>query len=286
MLPSTKTYYNFLRQKEETESHLIDLGLHAKGLSEYMTSVQVNGWNNLSQWLHIANGIKGLDYDGINYDDSFFMCRPAYEYEAERQKLYHRLVKEISVFSYVYSGLEGIISNLKLPECSSQKGKINSAAFFLKNSFNKWSLPIPNYDKVVSLCEKMFQTSIDKDYRLSKELNNCVSIHGLGLRVLYKVRNRIMHGDFFFPEPLDHSFTLPLQPEIINLCSRLVLMSIQMLFLAYRQGSYLDELGIYNSSILEKSLEDEWLVCEKSYLKSFHLKRPDYVHEQLEIEYG
>jgi hypothetical protein len=285
MLPFTKTYYDILKQKEDFEANLIDMGLHAKGLAEYMISIEIEGWNNLSQWFHIANGIKELDYNGINYDDSYFMCRPAYEYETERQKLYHRLVKEITLFSYLYSGLEGIISKLQPVRCPNQIGKINSAAYYLKSSFPKWSLPIPCYDKTVRLCEKMFQFSFDKNYKLSMELGDCVSIHGLGLKMLYKVRNKIMHGDFFFPEPLGHSFTPPFQPEIINLCSRLILMNVQMLFLACRRGDYINEIEIYNSSILKKTEENEWLISEKSYLIAFHLKCPDFNSEQLELEF-
>lgn len=251
-----------------------------------MIAIDIEEWNNISQWFHVANGIKDLSYDGINYDAAFEMCRPAYEYEIGRQELYQRLVKEITLFSYLYSGLEGIISSLQLNRCPKQAGKVNSATYFLKTSFAKWHLPIKGYENAVILCERMYKHSLDEGYRISSELGDCVSIHGLGLRLLYKVRNKLMHGDFFFPEPLDHSFRLPFQPEIINLCSRLVLMSVQMLFLACRSGDYLQQMEIYNSSILESNEEGEWLTNEKNYLLTFHLKTPNFNSEQLTLDLG
>jgi hypothetical protein len=205
MLSATETYKELIRRKQDLEGHLIGVGLHAKGISEYMISIGIEEWENLSHWFHIANGIKELNYEGITYNDSFFWCRPAYEYEIEKQELYQKLVKEITLFSYLYSGLEGVLTSLKLPKCPHQLGKINSATYYLKREFPAWSLPIAYYDKVVRLCELLFQHSFDKNYKLSSEFSACVSIQGLGLKLLYKIRNKIMHGDFFFPEPLDHS---------------------------------------------------------------------------------
>lgn len=284
MIPNLEIYTEIIRQKEELELVLIDLGVHSKGLSEYMIALENHNFQNLSQWLHITHGIKNLNYDGIVYDAGFFMCEPAYNYEIEKQELYQKLVKEITLFSYIYSGLEGIISELSLNKCPSKNGKINSAAYYLKNSFSEWHIPVIYYDRVLKLCEKMYNITFDTNYKVYNELCNCVSIHGLGLKILYKVRNKIMHGDFFFPEPFDHSWVLPFQPEIINLCSRLALMNIQMLFLAYRKGDYLDKLEIYNSSIFDNVEENEWTVNEKCYLSNFHIIRPNFNTDQLELD--
>ena len=285
MLPNVNKYRELIERKERLEHELVDIGLHAKGISEYMFTVGYEHWSNLSQWFHIGHGLKELSYDGITYDNALFMCRPAYEYEVERQELYHRLVREITLFSYLYSGLEGVLSSLKTSPCPTRKGKINAACYYLQASFPKWSAPISHYCSATRLCETLYQHSFDGKYSLANELNECVSIHGLGLRLLYKIRNAIMHGDFFFPEPLEHSVTLPFQPEIINLCSRLVLMTVQMLFIAYRNDNYIEELQIYNSSIIPER-EEEWFPHEKNYLLSLHLKSSDHRAEQLEITFS
>lgn len=286
MLLSRKTYAYMISEKRAFEGTLIDLGLHAKGLSEYMVAIGIEGWDNLAQWFHIADGIKDLSYDGILYDDSFAMCRPAYEYEFDRQELYERLVKEITLFSYLYSGLEGIISDFRLDRCPKQNGKINSATHYLKRHFPAWHLPLKGYDKAVSLCEKMYQLAFQEPYKLAAELGDCVRLQGLGLKLLYKVRNKLMHGDFFFPEPLEYSDRFPFQPEIINLCSRLALLSVQMLFLAGRSGDYVKSMEIYNSSILGRNSDGEWLTNEKNYLLTLHLATPNFHSEQLAFDFG
>lgn len=279
VLPSINIYKDLLKQKEEIEKPLADLGQHAKAISEYMTAIQIENWGNLAQWFHIANGIKQLNYDGIRYDSSFYMCQPAYEYEVEKQSLYQRLVTEITLFSYLYSGLEGIISTLDLPKCPNQNGKINAASFYLKSSFTALSNPILNYSETVKLCEIMYRHSFDSEYSIFSELQQCVSLQGFGLKLLYRMRNKIMHGDFFFPEPLEHS-----QPEIVNLCSRLVLMTVQMLVLAYRRGYYDECLQIHESTILKRFKKYDWVVNEKNYLTYLHLKSPEFTAQQLEIE--
>ena len=265
------------------ESRYISIGLHSKGVSEYLIA-KSRGFNNLSQWFHIANGIKELEYDGINYDSGFFMCRPAYEYEAARQELFQRLVKEITLFSYLYSGLESVITELNIPKCPGNRGKINAACNLIKIKIPNYKSELKLYSETISLTSKMFCESIDKDYKLTNELkNNCVNINGLGLRLLYKIRNMIMHGDFFFPEPVEHSFTPPLQPEIIRLSSRLILMSTQLLMLTQLEENSNEEIMIYNSSILD--FEDEKpIVNERIYLSAMHTKRPEYNSEQLRLE--
>lgn len=282
-MQTEKIYNHFISEKNQLENEFISIGLHSKGVSEYLVA-KSRDFENLSQWFHIANGIKELEYDGINYDSGFFMCRPAYEYETERQELFQRLVKEITLFSYLYSGLEAVITELNPPKCPKNKGKINAACYLIKNSFADHDSKLKLYSETVSLTAKMFSATIDKNYNLNAELkNSCVNTNALGLRLLYKVRNMIMHGDFFFPEPLDHSFIPPLQPEIIRLSSRLILISTQIILLTQIDRKSDDEIMIYNSSIIDFEDEDP-IVNERNYLSGMHTKRPNYNSEQLDLE--
>ena len=278
-------YKKLTTLNDELENEYNPIGMHSKGLSEYLIS-KSRDYENLSQWFHIANGIKDLDYDGINYDSGFFMCRPAYEYESERQKLFHRLVKEITLFSYVYSGLEAIISELQIRKCPKNPGKINAACFLISQKLSIMDCKLKLYFETIYLAEQMFIETFDKNFNLKKELENkCVNWNGLGLRLLYKVRNMIMHGDFFFPEPFDYTFIPPLQPEIIRLCSRLTLLSTQILLLTQIDVDSNGDIEIYNSTILNTDEEGESIINEKDYLMGMHVKRPDYDPDQLCIEF-
>ena len=177
-----------------------------------------------------------------------------------------------------------MITELNPPNCPKKDGKINAACYLIKNSYTDYESKLKLYSETVSLTAKMFSATIDKNYNLNVELkNSCVNTNALGLRLLYKVSNMIMHGDFFFPEPLDHSFIPPLQPEIIRLSSRLILLSTQIILLTQIDRKSDDEIMIYNSSIID--YEDEHpTVNERNYLSGIQTKRPYYNSEQLDLE--
>ena len=280
----SRVYRILSEEKANLDQKLIELNTHADALSEYF-----NCFNDLvccGTWFHIGGAIRGLDYDGILYDDSFMMCRPAYEYEIEKQKLYSNLVKEINVFLFIYSGLENLISFCDFPRHPLYNGKISSATFAIKQKFNSISPMLKYYDATVCLCERMFQESIDPQYKIANELTPVVDIFGLGLKLVYKVRNKIMHGDFFFPEPYDYGGTIPFHPAIINLCSRLALMSVQMLLIVYKDNNFDKELEIYNSSILRYDEETHThYVNERNYLRGLHVKQIDFKEFQYELKF-
>ena len=288
-------YNKLINRKNEIEETLLDLGTHSIAISEYMIALEHSEWYTLiqtSEWFRIANGIKGLNYDGIRYDAAFLYCEPAYEYEIAKQELYERLVREISVFNYLYSGLECLISYLELQK--SKIGKIKSTTLFLKNNLEAWHISIKGYQEIYSLCLKMQNVVFNSDSsntELKIKDDKFTSVHGYGLRLLYMVRNKIVHGDFFFPEPLYYTFSPPLQPEIINLCSRLILFNVQMIFLAERKNEFNSEFKMYDSSIVENIFDfgddlDEPTIDEKSYLKALHLKPPYRCEGQMLIPFN
>jgi hypothetical protein len=47
VLPSMNLYKYLLKQKEEIEKPLADLGQHAKAISEYMAAIEIESWETL-----------------------------------------------------------------------------------------------------------------------------------------------------------------------------------------------------------------------------------------------
>ncbi|MXN91699.1 hypothetical protein GR160_10720 [Flavobacterium sp. Sd200] len=290
-----KIYNDIIEEVKNINGSLIDLGMHSKAISDYLQDAKI------SSWFHIAWSIKDIDYDGINYDASFYYCRPSYEYESAKQDLFKSLVSEITFFTYLYSGLESYITSLKLKNCPIRKGKINAATYFIKSKLDKQFFSF-EYGRLINLVKTAYCYSTGSE--LQKDtLHDCIDRNGLGLYILYKVRNDIMHGDFFFPEPLDYDLNrLPLQPVLINICSRLILMTMQMLIYAAEDVNSKDCKSFASSTFFSTLVGKKYycaedcnkgeceadcifISCNKAaFLKQIHFKNADYNAIQLDLD--
>ena len=235
------------------------------------------GHNLSSSWFHIASGIKNIDYDGITYDSSFEMCRPAYEYEIAKQEVHNEVVHELIYFNFIWSGLEILITDMKLNECPYQKGKINSACLFLKGNYSSFE-PLIEYKKLIDQLKYYIIKNKYKKLLNRFERNDCVSTAGLGIYVINKLRNEFAHGDFVFPEPQDWNIDLekPYEKEIINTSSRIILMTVQMLMIAYyKDKNYL--IHYHNDQVFEG-------MPYLKYLQILHKPTFEFNPDQLELD--
>jgi len=210
------------------------------------------------------------------------MCRPAYEYEKEKQKLHESLINELTIFLYVYSGFESLLNDFSFPECPSNIGKINAAKFFLKHNYSKNFNSLPLYSDLLSILRRLISKSSLSKYEECFSLDQCTDINGVGLKVIYKIRNKLAHGDFCFPEPGDWSSELPCEPEITKVATRILLLSIQMLMLSRNLGSF-EELELYNSEIIEADEDGYSFIKEQYFLQTFHLLISDKNDSQLSL---
>lgn len=292
-------YWELIEKKKAIELKLVDIALHSKGISEYL------GDTNTARWFRIAWSIDEVIYDGINYDAGFMYCEPAREYEIENQKLYKRLISEITLFTYLYSGLESHISELNLERCPANRGKINAATYFISNKLSEYNFEMQLYSEILSLAAEMYTLIFDDGFDpLSGQDDQCCNLYGKGIRLLYKVRNKLMHGDFFFPEPLDYGSILPFHPELINLASRLLLLSMQILIIANEEIGIEDNATLLDSVFLKEQNNpskycDEREDCDdidcnscyyftfnkRSYLNNLHIKNHDFTALQLSINF-
>jgi hypothetical protein len=195
------------------------------------------------------------------------------DYEEENNELYAELVKEATVFMYLYSGLENLIKQLNIPESKQHRGLINSAAMYITQYSRDKPNKIPLYEDMLYSCIEMYCKSIDETYKLSNEYNEYVDINGVGVKFVYRLRNRLMHGDFFFPEPDDYE-EHPFHVQTINSCSRLLLMSVQLLLIANLRDdsshNYLDEHTPHY-----REVPNDLLIDEVGYLRRIHLNKID-----------
>lgn len=281
MIDHANIYIKLLEQKETAEGDLISLRQHIRAIAEYFTYWE---YHDVANWFWIASSIVKVEYDGIRYDAAFSYCEPAYEYEFEKQKMHSNLINELTIFLYVYSGFEALLSNMALDECPHSKGKINAPKYFLKTEYETVFSLLPRYQNILVTLKDFVKQSSLRELDVMFGLDNCTGISGLGIKAVYKLRNKLAHGDYSFPEPLDWSGEIPLEPEIVNLSTRLVLMTIQMLFLAQDKGNF-KTLQLYESEVITAGAEVEWDINEFSFLWGIHLDTIDKNKMQLEFKF-
>ena len=266
-----RNYRKLIKCYGNLESELLDTKSHIRGLINYLK----NGWyidtlGQTNSWLWLASSIKNVDYDGVLYDSAFTFCEPAREYEKAKQELHSCLLNELTIFLYVYSALESLLNSLELQTCPKNKGKINAAKYFLKQKYSPFYITLPYYAQLVLLMRQLISKSSLNEYEKYFELDSCTDFNGIGLKVLYKIRNALAHGEYGIPEPMEWTTGYTLEPEITRLSIRLALISIQMLIISINDREW-------GSIELYDEIDYEYIVDELRYLQSLHYKTPEKI---------
>lgn len=255
---------------ESSNNLMLPLKTHARGLSEYFYAKNTIELTQVGNWFWTASSINNIEYDGIKYDSAFMMCRPAYEYEKEKQNLHSNVINSLTTFLYVYSGFEALINSLNLSKCSHKAGKINSVTHELKTNYSVTFSSLPSYLETLQLTRKLIQQSRLKSFEQHFSLDECTDVNGVGLKIVYKLRNQFAHGEYDFPES-DNTDYLPVESDLIQLASRIILQTAQMVLISRLKGNN-EELYMPESEIIEYDEQEELYVNELSYLWGFHVK--------------
>jgi len=282
MLSSEAQYKSIIRKVRSVESKLIPIKTHLRGLTDYFREKEPYENLKSANWFWVASSINSVDFDGIMYDCAFYMCSPAFEYEEAKQRLYTKLIDEVTRFLYVYSGFEALVNELELSNCPSKKGKVNSASNFIKDSYSKDFNSIPYYNELLRLLRILIQNSALQQFERKFTLDECTDLNGLALKIVYVIRNKLLHGDFDFPEPSEWSLRLPLEPEISQISSRLILITIQMILIAQNASNF-DNLVFHDSEILQNDEDGYSEIHELEYLQNLHILQKPKRSSQLEL---
>lgn len=279
-----KKYDSIINDLMEFDSNMIPLSKHIKGIAEYFNVKSYP--NDIYNWFWISSSINSVDYDGIRQDCAFEMCRPAYEYETEKQKLHSQLVSNLTIFLFVYNGFESLVNYMNLPKHPKFNGKISATRYYIKNEFSDYFQKINGYQEALFLLKSLMKDSSLNENIIYFSGDDCTDLNGIGLKVVYKLRNKLAHGDFIFPEPMDWNLELPFESEIIELCTRLLLFSIQMLMLAKNRDCY-EELEMYDSEVFyDENSDADFIIDEALLLKTLHIPRIDEDESQFKIEFN
>ncbi len=238
-------------------------------------------------WLDVASRIESVDYDAFKYDYSIGLCESADDYSDALGKHNKQLLPELVFFNFVWCSLESLIITLKLKKCPQGFGKISKATYFIKTEFENSNVRLKYYNELIHQLRSFLKSNnIIHDERKPLDslfqIKECNSEHGIGLSVVYEIRNEFAHGSFLFPEPPDWGIEKKaLEVDIFSVASRIVLLSIQMILIAK-----------YKNDVSEIQVEtigigDEIYVKTLDYLRLLHYYDFESTDdEQLELEFS
>jgi hypothetical protein len=129
--------------------------------------------------------------------------------------------------------LEILLDDVIKPPKSKKLGKIGSACKYLLDNFDIKNTPYL-YNELLGTFHKDIQNIPNYRCLITKIKPEATIGHwGMGLHMVYLLRNYIAHGVFEFPEPSMNSTEKNQIPKFIDIAMRLVLLSIQMLVSSY-----------------------------------------------------
>lgn len=187
-----------------------------------------------------------------------------------RSDLMAVFTKEVSVFNSIWSAFEIAVATIRSHPTSSD-GMVAAACSFLRDWYEP-DAPLRFYEDALSA----FRTHLARQHRLlgfnEFEPTDSVSISGVGLYVVSKVRSHSTHGSRNSPLVGKFSISPAVGAETVELASRLVLFTIQHLAIAFlkraqsRIACEMDEDGCLSDVEVDK------------FLTTLHMAEPHAAH--------
>lgn len=246
-----------------------DLSKHCSDLSKLISGYEEEiDWPNQYEWLNVASGIKRVEFDVLRFNSCFGYCKNADEWDENREKLLESYITELTRFTYIWGALESLINDIGPPPAP-ERGKINSICFYLRNELGLTDSINP-YSKLVNRLYDTLRLSEFNSKVLKKiKKPDYISENGIGLFVVYKIRNLFAHGSLQFPQPDEENRPISDYPTLIMLSSRIVLLSMQMIWLCFYKN-----LNLKSAIHWEADFDGEYGI--ESILKKIHLMKPHY----------
>lgn len=205
-------------------------------------------WEPVANYLSIAASIYKIEFYFDYLYDSCWGC-PEPDYEAIDIE-YSKVVLEITFFMFIWASIESVI-DIIIPIKDQKEGKIKAACRFIRGESDQ-NDPLHFYQELVNLLKaKSLANETFSPFFVNLDKNEFYQTPGEALELIYKIRNSFAHGFLKFPinsmaEEVESDVS-----EIISICSKLVLLSMQLILLAYFKeiNLHLDLLHNYEEDI-------------------------------------
>lgn len=199
-----------------------------------------------ADWLGIASGIDYVSIIMGYYDSSLMFCSSAREYEDERSNVISHLALQLTIFNFVWGSFETIAKVLNLPKVpkniKQRSSLIDQVIFFLKNKYEP-SKPVTFYDETLYRLKKALSLIPAPEYHNLEDhfkLSDSQGVSGIGINVVRRIRNQFAHGAKQMPVPGNKNGIRPLDAILVELSTRIVLHTTQMVLLGHLKGRYFD----------------------------------------------
>lgn len=168
-----------------------------------------------------------MEFIWNRYDPCIY-CPP--DYDDAKSKVLESVVKNLTIFSFVWGCFESFIDFVNPPH--DRKGKITAICQYLKHHYEPTPLPMGYTELITELCDLRGKDKKAKPLKPIK-LSEYIGTSGMGLKVVYEIRNCFAHGVLSIPEPDEWTECKVDYAKIINISSQIVLVGIQMVLSAY-----------------------------------------------------
>ena len=242
-------------------NQLIDIQTHCFRLRELLGELHPFDFLSATDWLTIASGVESVKVSTIKHDYDIGYCGSACDYEEKRSELLSHLTTQLTIFNFVWGSFESVVKVFPLPPLPKhlKRGRgsiVDKTIWFLKQHYGS-ETRLASYDDNLYILRKFLENNeYYNEYCKELKLHDFADLTGLGLHIVRKIRNDLAHGSAIMPQPDDWgekaTELLPSELrhlDLINTCTRLVLLTIQMFLLVHVRGTgmtvgcFVDEEG-------------------------------------------
>jgi hypothetical protein len=216
---------------------------HAISLVAILTGwPEPDDWSSVAEWLAVAGSIERVSLNFAKLNPDFGWCSEADKFDMARKELLTDFVRDMTLFSFCWGALEAALKIIEPPRqaVATKRGRIREACYYLREKFSTHSALV-GLDCALSRFRVAARSCLGSERverRFIKELE--FGSQGVGLYAVYELRNDFAHGSLNFPMPDEENNPISDDSAMVQSASRIVLLQLQMLLLAFSGDAKID----------------------------------------------
>ena len=222
-------------QVKNLKQHCFDLAYYFFNLNQIKTDKFSS--QNYSYWLHLASSVEQIQLDlgniGFGREGLIDLSQPLY-HEAGLKNA--QIVKSLVIFNLIWHTFE----NLKSDQFSEgENDSLKNLSEFLDDNYHPFKNLI-YYNNIVSELKRLIRQSQILDPRSILHHVTQEQRSSVGISIVNRIKSYFAHCAYQFPLGSDPTGQMAIDPEVIDLSSRIVLLTMQMVMVPYfEQNSHL-----------------------------------------------